>query len=376
MTTSMYRTQRGLTLIELMIAVVLALVVTAAVVAVMISSKKAYVTQDKLARVQENGRFAMHYLMQDIRMAKYMGCLKEVVDVVRNNLNTTATNFYYGSAVGSSAEGVELRIRSTDPLGRPLEGIDTVGTASTWSPSGSALLLLPTAFKPSAVAAGYSTDMITIRRANPSALAQVVAPMGSETAAVRVDTVEPFQTNQVVLIANCEKGDVFQVSSIDTTNRTLAHATTGNADFIPGNRTASLSDYYGKNGDSAQILQIVTRTFYVADNPAGVPSLFVQENGNTPIELVEGIESLQVLYGVHDGITKQPVRYLRAGDAALDWTRVVSIRIGILARSASEAYGDTSTLTYDVLGTTLGPFNDRNERRVFEATISLKSMVL
>lgn len=372
MTASMCRTQRGLTLIELMIAMVLALVVTAAVVAVMISSKKAYVTQDKLARVQENGRFAMHYLMQDIRMAKYMGCLKEVVDVVRNNLNTTATNFYYGSAVGTSAEGVELRIRSTDPLGRPLEGIDSVGTGSTWSPSSSASL--PPGYKPSA--AVYSTDMITIRRANPSALAQVVAPMGAETAPIRVDTVEPFQTNQVVLIANCEKGDVFQISSIDTATRTLAHATTGDPGFIPGNRTASLSDYYGKNGDSAQILQVVTRTYYVADNPAGVPSLFLQENGGTAVELVEGIESLQVLYGVHDGTSKQPVRYLRAGDAALDWTRIVSIKVGILARSASEAYGDTSTLTYDVLGTTLGPFNDRNERRVFEATISLKSMVL
>ena len=367
------KSERGFTLVELMVAITVALIVTAAVVAVFVSSKKAYVVQDKLARVQENGRFAMYYLMQDIRMAKYMGCLEEIVNVVRNNLVTTTTNYYYGSASGVNADGNTPRVQSTDPLARPLEGIDNVVAGSTWSPSG--FTNLPTGYKPSVAASGFTTDMLTIRRVSPAAMAQVVDPMASETADIEVDTVEPFSRNQIVLIANCEAGDLFQISDIDTGGKLIKHEITGDSNFSPGNRTAELGKAYG-NGDSATIFQFVTRTFFVGNNPAGVPSLYQQENGGTPVELVEGIDSLQVLYGMSDGSTKQPVQYLPAGHASLDWGRVVAIKIGILARTPSEAYGDTSAKTYTVNGTTVGTFNDRNERRVFEATISLKSKVL
>lgn len=364
MTAHVRQPQRGFSLIELMVAITIALIVSAAVTAIFISSKKAYETQDKLARVQENGRFAMHYLMQDIRTAKHMGCLKNVVGVVRNNLNTTANDFNFGSVTGTNAFGVDPRIQPTDPLALPIEGIDNYAAGSTWSPSGSNTL--PTSPPPTP-----ASDMLTIRRA--VTVARVAAPMAAETAAVTVDSVNLLQQNQIVLIANCNAGDVFQISALNTTTNSVQHGVVSGAN--PGNWTAEFGKTYG-NGDGAEILQLVTRTYYVAPGASGVvPSLWRQENGTPPVELVEGIESLQILYGVRNGPSKQPVQYLPAGSVT-DWGSVVSVKIGILARTSTQSFGDMNTMTYNVNGATLGPFNDRHERRVFEATVSLRSMAL
>lgn len=370
MTATIRVPQRGVTLVELMVAIAIALIVSAAVIAIFVSSKKAYVTQDKLARVQENGRFAMHYLMQDLRTAKHMGCLKSVVNVVRKNLNSTANDFNVGSHTGVSAFGVDPKIGPADPLARPIEGIDNVVATSVWAPSGlsvtNSLSNLPKYSVPT-----NTTDMLTIRRA--ITVAQVAAPMTAENAAVTVNTTNLLQTNQIALIANCNAGDVFQISGINTATNTVQHGMAGGAGFVPGNWTAEFGKAYG-NADGAEILQPVTRIYYIANGASGIPSLWRQENG-TAIELVEGIESLQILYGVRNGPTKQPVRYLPAGSVT-DWGSVVSVKIGLLARTSTENFGDTSAMTYNVNGTTLGPFNDRNERRVFEATVSLRSMAL
>lgn len=362
------RPQRGVTLVEMMVAIVITLIVSAAVVAIFVSSKKAYVTQDKLARVQENGRFAMYYLMQDLRMAKYMGCLENVDNVVYNNLNIAVSDFSFGSVIGPSPLGVDSKVQKTDPVATPLEGIDDVDSASTWFPSGSNAL--PTTYKASVPS--NTTDMLTIRRA--IALADVVARLASETDPVRVSDLTYLTRNQVVLLANCEAGELFQISDIDTSNSTLLHATTGNAQFTPGNRTAAFGKTGKLYGSEAQILAFVTRTYYVDVNANGIPSLFRRENG-TSVELVEGIESLQILYGVSNGSTSQPAQYLPAGSVT-NWDNVVSVKIGILARTSSENFGDANATTYTVNGTSLGPFNDRNDRRVFEATVSLKSKVL
>ncbi|WP_018717328.1 PilW family protein [Arhodomonas aquaeolei] len=63
--------ERGLTLIELMIALVLGLMLSAGAVQLFIANKQSYRLQDALARVQENGRFAMQRLGRDVRMAGY-----------------------------------------------------------------------------------------------------------------------------------------------------------------------------------------------------------------------------------------------------------------------------------------------------------------
>ncbi len=67
--------QTGLSLIEIMIALLIGAFLIGGVLQIFISSKQTYRMQQNLSRLQENGRFAMGFLAADIRMAGYWGCL-------------------------------------------------------------------------------------------------------------------------------------------------------------------------------------------------------------------------------------------------------------------------------------------------------------
>lgn len=65
------RCQHGLTLIELMIALLISSVLMFGVGTIYVSSKRGYNLQDNLARQQENSRFSVEMLTHDLRMAGY-----------------------------------------------------------------------------------------------------------------------------------------------------------------------------------------------------------------------------------------------------------------------------------------------------------------
>ena len=64
---------QGVSLVELMIALVIGLALSTAVILIYANSKHAFGVQDNIAKIQENGRFALQVLKQDIRMAGYWG---------------------------------------------------------------------------------------------------------------------------------------------------------------------------------------------------------------------------------------------------------------------------------------------------------------
>lgn len=83
--------QTGLSLIEIMIALLIGAFLVGGVLQIFISSKQSYWMQQNLSRLQENGRFAMGFLAKDIRMAGYWGCLSPSstnIDVAGTNDNT------------------------------------------------------------------------------------------------------------------------------------------------------------------------------------------------------------------------------------------------------------------------------------------------
>ncbi|MBQ0755743.1 MAG: PilW family protein [Amphritea sp.] len=61
--------QSGLTLIELMVASVIGLLLTSAMLAAYVASAQTYQLQDAMSEVQESGRFAMHALLKDLRQS-------------------------------------------------------------------------------------------------------------------------------------------------------------------------------------------------------------------------------------------------------------------------------------------------------------------
>ena len=68
------RSQQGITLIELMIALVIGLLATGAMLKVYVDSSRLYRFNESLARIQENGRFGLEFIRRDARMAGFWGC--------------------------------------------------------------------------------------------------------------------------------------------------------------------------------------------------------------------------------------------------------------------------------------------------------------
>ena len=67
--------QKGLSLLELLIALTLGVIIIAAMISLFVNSKQSYRVNENLSRLQENARFAMTYIARDIRMTDYRTCV-------------------------------------------------------------------------------------------------------------------------------------------------------------------------------------------------------------------------------------------------------------------------------------------------------------
>jgi len=71
MTTGWVIKERGVTLIELLVTLVICSIVVAGIYRVFIAQSKAYTVQDQVAEVQQTVRSALDILLRDLRMAGY-----------------------------------------------------------------------------------------------------------------------------------------------------------------------------------------------------------------------------------------------------------------------------------------------------------------
>ncbi len=65
--------QSGFGLVEVMVAMVLGLLVVLGITQIFVSSKQTYETQDASARLQEDARYVLSRITQELRMAGMFG---------------------------------------------------------------------------------------------------------------------------------------------------------------------------------------------------------------------------------------------------------------------------------------------------------------
>ena len=76
----MKRSNAGIGLIELMVAMVLGLVVVLGVTQTFLSAKNTFQSQNSAAIMQEDARYVLSRMMQEIRMTGMFGCLATITD--------------------------------------------------------------------------------------------------------------------------------------------------------------------------------------------------------------------------------------------------------------------------------------------------------
>lgn len=368
---------RGFSLVEMMIAIVLGLLVTTALISMFVGVRSASRMTSGVGALSDSGRFSLDTIQQAVRGAGHFAC------------NSTAPVAVAGEPVYRM---LSLLDAGASPLisdyAEPLSGYEAVGTGP-----GTTLMVS------SAPAAGAAADawvttpalgnVLDAALLNPPVPQGMAAPVGSPVAgsdvlvvhealsgippaytttdakgasAFTVNSSSIFSPNggQIGVISNCGSMEAFQVAAF------APGAGVGDVDlagdaFAPGNDASALPtdpDF----GIGAQVGLADSIVFYIGVGADGDGALFKYEtNGgvfgdtySVNEELVPDVENMQLLYGVEtaaSAISQTVAQYVTAdqvenvsncnGDLVTgvveSFNCVISVKVALLVASPPSA---------------------------------------
>ncbi|HHH39903.1 MAG TPA: prepilin-type N-terminal cleavage/methylation domain-containing protein [Sedimenticola sp.] len=337
---------RGMTLVELMIALALSLLLAIAVVQLFIGNKKTFLLQESTARLQENGRFALTFIGSDIRASGYAGCISD-----RNQINNT------------------LNGGDTSPLWgftRVVQGFDASGAG--WDPDWTAAAYSDFSFNNALV----GTDILTLHTVDRASVKANQAGnfMSQGIADIVLQRNPGLEKGDIIFITDCDRGAITQITGPDDMGLVLQHAAEGDD---PGNASAALGHAF----NNAEVFALRATSYFVAPGAGGRPALWRQVNDDPPEELIRGVENMQVLYGVADDVDDWGTvsRYLTAAEVEAGnlWEQVAAVRIHLLLQSDNPVLEQAQTYRFNNTTTTA---DDRRVRREFTTTVGVRNRIL
>jgi type IV pilus assembly protein PilW len=358
--------QLGLTLVELMIAVTIALLLLAALGAMYGSSVKARNEVERTNRQIENGRYAIQMLRDDIQLAGFWGEYK-IGDFANEDLAApgsvpnvlpdfcvTHEDAHPDDGLGpvdgdgapvdvtgdGAADGLDY-LAASMPM--HVQGIDEVNSAALPSCLGAALGIVP------------ETDIIVVRRLLSCALGDAACPVRADAPYMQVSLCDN-EINQVPPV-----GWRFRLSD-DVADLTLTDRSCTAGNLAPRRR-------------------YVTHIYFVSSFSVtagdGIPTLKRRElvaGGWQTQSLVEGIEDLQFEYGRDtdgDGI---PDLYVDEPATAAEWADVMAVRVHLLSRSVDRARpGYVDNNTYVLGSREVDAPGDAYVRQVFQTLVQIRN---
>jgi type IV pilus assembly protein PilW len=119
------RQQSGYTIIEIMVALVISLILLMGVIEIFMSSRTSYALQSGVARLQENGRYALDIMSRNIGMAGY-NAPQGIVSANTLDNESENTGLGFTQALGTASDVIEITYESTtDCLGNASGGTAT-----------------------------------------------------------------------------------------------------------------------------------------------------------------------------------------------------------------------------------------------------------
>jgi type IV pilus assembly protein PilW len=346
-------TQNGFSLLEMLLAMALGLIVVTGIVQLFIGNSQSANIISGQARLQENARFAFEFISTAARRAGYFGCIRD--DQTR-----------VWGLIGTPAQLPEYNVDQS------VGGFDANGDG-TWTPSA---LNLPGG-TPGNTNAGNginiaavdpNSDIIVFRnlRQPTQRLTAIAQPL--DDAVISAPDGDPgFGVDDVVMMADCEQSAVFRVTGMNVVGNeaTLQNAVnTGgvspffqNATLVTppaGPQVNFTKSFLGRSYGTDTVVGAVDATyFFIADslrnnNTGDTPLSLWQKVGTAaPVELIQGVENMQILYGVDTTLTDDVAnanQYMTA-TAVPDPRQVVSVRVTLTVNSIDEVTEDQNTLT-------------------------------
>ena len=332
--------QTGISLVEVLISLVIGLMLLAGVVQVYSGNKATFRFTNALAEIQENGRFALEIITQDLRLANSWGCVAPNGEAgVNSNINNTLTTW----------------------SGYDTEFHDFVGNEAISGTDGAGL---------------NGSDTITIMGSKPGQTNVEVPFQAATTTSITTNEVSFIEASDIILVARCGSND--SRPSGETAEADI-HRVTSIAPSGPGDtqRDIGLSQVKSQQFESdAIVIELQSVTYSVEQNSDddGRPSLWRTEFGANRQELVEGVDNMQILYGVDTDADGYPNQYLKSDDVT-DFANVVAVRISLLLHSLDEVVRDAGPQVYSYNGVDNITAPDGRIRQVFSTTIALRNRI-
>ncbi|HKL51917.1 MAG TPA: PilW family protein [Wenzhouxiangellaceae bacterium] len=377
-------TSHGFSLVELMVAITLGLLLTAGMIQLFNSSKVTFRTNDAVARVQENGRFALEILKIQLREAGTLGfCAGQVP--IRNHLNTGCAggsdDFFNPdfAVVGWEYSGTGRGQDFTLPT-----DLDPATTSTGDWDSEANSTALPSQLSGRVVP---GSDVLVVRRLNvvDGFTAEPGPPPNNITSAsINITASNGLPDDSVVLVTDCSTADLFQNRSNASANA-LSAGTGSCSNPGPGNdNSVNWSTSYG---DAMQTFTVEQVAYYIGVNATtGQPGLYRWNmsrgtNAAQAEEIIEGAESMQLLYGFSraapNGDGQSINDWLTASNIPPGgWPQVIALRLALSIRSTETADTDNTDITLDLGGSNITAPGDGRIRQPFSTTVALRNRLL
>jgi type IV pilus assembly protein PilW len=373
----------GFSLIELMIGLTVGLLLVAGLATIYANSSRSQAELQKSAAQIENGRYAMEKISADLHLAGFYGDFANLPPLLSSALTVPAI-------LPDPCTTSTANLLAALPL--PVQGYDAPSTTPISTCLASANFL-------------GGTDILVVRRASTAVLASTAIPVA----------------NEIYLQANTDTADI-QAGSASFAIGTTRKADGSTATIMKKNPATGNYDL------AADIRKYEEHIYFVApcsvpngggtactgsadDNGNPIPTLkrleLTSDGTNTImnlVPLVEGIQNLQIEYGIDDTPNAADLSTGLVGDGAPDtyitnptnaalsvttpatvsnWQNVVAVKVFVLARNTIATGGYTDTKTYCLGSLTsagacpstakVGPFNDGYKRHVYSAQVRLNN---
>lgn len=313
--------QRGLSIIELMVAMVLGLVIMGAVAGVMLSNSQSFRTTKAVTQLQDSVRVGYELLARDIRQAANMPCGTDIKVVnILNGAQGANTPWQYnwdngilGLGANESLTGVSNRVAGTE-----------------------ALILM----------SGDAGDVYMQEYAHDNNSANFTVGFSGDGHGLR--------DGDILMVCNEKLATIFQMNNgqrnnagkivVNTGNDVPGNCTKGLGEIIPGNNenqpcnTNGIRGPYDRNTVVAKLSSVA---WYIGDNgraAEGGRSLYMTRLGTAnngdaelnEVEVASGVVNMELRYRTRD--TSSFV----AASAITNWAEVNAVEVSLRLESQDQ----------------------------------------
>lgn len=314
--------QRGISLIELMIGLIIGLVMTGAISLLFIDATRNHRVNENIARMQESSRFSVDKIGRDARGAGYFGCAGQGKEPDNMLNNKTAYQYRFGTAV-------EAFVAPDNAWPGDLAGtFDATKAFDDFTNKETASSLKPKA----------ASHILTLRGVPDGDIIVRSQPGG---ASIKFSNTNEILEGDILLVTSCVASAIFQVTGVQKPTATnpftnVIHNTGGT--LVPGNATNKTDEDLA----GGEVMRISTTTYFVANNPlTSRPALFRRIGTGNAREIARNVDNMRISAGVDLNKDRQIDQFVD-DLSTVNWAQVRAIRVVLTLLSEDTGLTDAT----------------------------------